>query len=435
MNKKILGGILLTFLSSMLVACGGGGSSGDSGKTNPATITSVPIPPGFTEISTNLSSNAVAYDANTSQIAYPSAGNYTIITVPADVITAIQDADNNAATQIVNQAGNTGVIIVADNTVYWANPNSTVTLPTDSATGAAIQTLMHQPNANNLVSFNPINSTLYFVVIPLSSQRSSPNNSPKFGPTQCSLAPNTICKVTPTVEADVVPTAPCNTWNGNLSLVQVGSFNGVQFIAFGSSGGTVCVQAGDVGGVAPNNGTWTKLSDQVPLYRTNPPASNYTPSNVQGYAFHDNSTTPPTYYGFWSMSGPNNIYRISGSIDSNGNYTSTSFWNVLLTVPQETTSGSNATAAFVNPPVLDNLYNTCTGPGGTLYVTYTVGDSLFVYNLPKDSHNWGNMSQVINGISNGYNTYPSTGSGCDLIVGTSSYYISDDTKSPSIKHN
>lgn len=432
MKKKVLGSVLLA-LFTMLVACGGGGggSGGGGGKTEPATVTVIPLPEGFTETSTSTGSNGLAINANTSQIAYPAAGNYTVITVPAEVITAIQNAGNNVGMQTVNQGGYTGVIIAASDSIYWANSNSTTTLQASPATGAAVQVLLQKPNANNIVTFDPINSALYFITQPLSSsERMTLRSLKATGDESCSLDPNTICKVTPNAEFNTVPTAPCNTFAGNFSLVQAGSFNGVNFLTFGTSMGTVCVKAGESGIPAPNNGAWTKLSDQAPKSRTKPATSNYTPSYVQGYGFHDNSTTnPPTYYGFWSMSAPNNIYRISGDVAGDESYVATSFWNVLLNVPQSTASGNNTTPAFINPPVLsDKSYQTCTGPGGTLFVTYAVDSTLYVYNLPKDSHTWANMSQLVSGLTNGYNIAPSTGAGCNITVGSSVYYVSDDNK-------
>lgn len=410
MKKNVFYSLLLVAVASGLAACGSGSTS--SGASTTTDVTPISPPEGYTQAGTT----PVATDTTNNTIAVPGTGAYQVWALPASTVSAIAAAGN----QLQTQMNSSGMILTTGSTgkLYWITPTISSSIQKVSASGAIRATV--EADATEI----PLTTSQQATVNSLLLEQNSGTSGTLVGyniATSTLLyrnSDNTIAAVEAvsgtTVTLDL--SGQCGIANNTITLISSGSDSGSSYLAVNTANGIVCV--GNLGSgstfPSPSSIVWTNLSAQAPQSRTS--GVNYSPGTMKNYGFHSTSST--SFYGFWSVTSPAAIYRVSGTSNADGtDQVPQTFWDVTTNTAQTQTNSTNTFQA-TGAPTLPTSYQSCTDAAGNLYVAYPLvsgSDVLQIYALIGSA--WSSASQKsVSGSGTGFVFYPAVGAitGCNI---------------------
>lgn len=409
--QKIL---FVSVLTSLLVACGGGGGCGGCSGDNPPPAPIVnPATPPFTPdiVPSGSDTNGAVLNISSGLIAIPSVasgsfGGYLEIAMPTDVTAALGSAINSGLPLVINSTSSGQVTIAVRNndgssSLYLLSP------ATKSSQSSLLAATNYVAESFTLVA-DKINTT-NTLPVKLVSYLSQPINAIVYGYNAggnsgvAVVLPNSNSLQEPSVYKTL------NECSGVSNTIATTISQGVDYIGVGTTGAStsnVCVAS-----LANKTITVTNLATQAP---TSKYPSTSTP--VKAFGFPSLLNQGNSLVGYW-YSG-NQIYKVLGSY-VNGTPTGTGFLNVTSGQPQVTQSGQTK-VTFTNVPSSNIINSTYVDNVGNVWVGTTNGS---VYVLRVSYTQWSGVSLGSGVVGSVTMTNNGTNNGATAVVGSSVYDV------------
>lgn len=396
-QKSLSLSLSVSLLASLLVACSSG-SSGGSSSNPPAPVVQPATPPFQADkLPEGSDTNGAVLNLADGLIAVPSVASgsssgYLEITLPADVVSALDSAISLQLPVVINTTQSEKVTITINN----SDKSSTVYLlysPTKSEQSSLQVATNYVAESFTIVADKA--STTNLLPVQDTSDTSQPVNELVYGynaggkPGVAVLLPNN------NVSGSLAVYKTLNECSGVSKVISATVSGGVDYLGVGTDGAStsnVCV---------------VSLSDEVTVTNlaTQAPASKYTGTPVKAFGFPTVVNDLNHLVGYW-YSG-NQIYKVIGKY-VNGTPTGTGFLNITSGQPQVTQSGQT-NVTFTNVPAAGVIASTYVDNYGNVWVGTNIGS---VYVLRLGYTQWsqvslgtgvigGSVTMVSNGTNNG----------------------------------
>ncbi len=355
MKKSLIALLVAGTFGTLITACGTGSVGGTNiGPAAPA-ASQLPIPASDTDFPFTILDGGAAVASNKTQVAVPGVSGYTIVALPADVVSILAPLTESQVAQIVAEQTNTGIALIlppeagATTTTLFivtqtAQATQATKLQAESVSSTAESYTVHYPITTNILS--------------ISNFKMDPDNTIS-GIAYGSNSQLYVAQPNPSSQEYDTDLAACDENAGNPTTLSAALNGGNAYVAAGSTNGAVCVFSYNTG--------WVNLAAQAP-------ANKYTAGNVNSFGFPSLlNNANSSLVGYWNVgSGTStNIYRITGAY-VNGTPTGNGFLNTTQAGQQTTTNGTTK-VTFTGFPVNSTINSSYVDATGNVWVGTTNG--------------------------------------------------------------